>query len=579
MAETKRDEYVNEKRCEIAAAAGRIGLWDLDLETDGIYFSPQWKTLLGYEETEIGGKADDWFRLVHPSEIQNLKAVLDSHLQGFTDSFEIEYRILNKNKEYKWVLCRGIALRDKGNRPYRILGSQISIDRFKQTETRLIENALHDPITSLPNQLLFMEYLQRAKNIIKRFEERQFAVFSLGIDQVGKIEEKWGPDAGNQFLCEIASRLKSMLRPNDVLARIGGDIFAILVEDIQDFSHSVRIAERIKQVISLPLTLKGEGISCRASIGIVISSSKYSQAEEFLQNAKTARLRAAELGGDRYEIFDQKIRSQVLAPVQLEAALRGAIDRNEFTIYYQPIVSMKTGTIVACEAFLRWHHPELGFVPAAEFIKVAEDSGLIIFLGNRVLKNACDQVKAWHMAGLPRIRVAVNISPFQLKQRNLQALVTEVLKESRLEPHYLQLELSEKAVMENAETHGAILQSLQDLGIGLALDDFGTGYSSMEYLERFPFSQLKIDLSFIRGIPQREDSRAIVGAIISLAHSLNLTVTAEGVENRQQLKFLAEKGCEEFQGALIAMPMANENMIEFLRKNVKINLDSLLDAK
>jgi EAL domain-containing protein (putative c-di-GMP-specific phosphodiesterase class I) len=285
------------------------------------------------------------------------------------------------------------------------------------------------------------------------------------------------------------------------------------------------------------------------------------------------------LGGDRYEIFDQKVRTQALAPVQLEAALRAAIERDEFTIYYQPIVSMKTGAIIACEAFLRWHHPEQGFVPAAEFIKVAEDSGLIIFLGNRVLKNACDQVKAWHMAGLPRIGVAVNISAFQFKQKNLQAIVTDVLKESRLEPQYLRLELSEKAVMENAETHTAILQSLKNLGVSLALDDFGTGYSSLEYLERFPFSQLKIDLSFIRGIPQREDSKAIAGAIIGLAHSLNLAVTAEGVENRHQLKFLSEKGCEEFQGALVAMPMPNENMIDFLGKNAKINLEPFLNAK
>ena len=579
MTETKQDEHSNEKRYEMAAAAGSIGLWDLDLDTNGIYFSPQWKTLLGYEEIEIGGRADDWFRLVHPSEIHNLKAILDSHLQGFTDSFEIEYRILHKSKGYEWVLCRGIALRDKGNRPYRILGSQISIDRFKQTEKQLIENALHDPVTGLPGRILFMDYLQRAQAIIKRYKEKHFAVFSLGIDQFNQIRESLGTIAGSQFLSEIASRLKSILRPSDVLARFDGDVFAVLVEDFQDISYSVRIAERIKQVISMPLTLNGQGIICRASIGIVISSSKHSQEGEFLQNAETARHRAAELGGDRYEIFDQKVRMQVLAAVQLEAALRGAIERDEFTIYYQPIVSMKTGMITCCEAFLRWHHPELGFVPAAEFIKVAEDSGLIIFLGNQVLKNACDQVKAWHMAGLPRIGVAVNISAFQFKQRNLQAIVTDILKESRLEPHYLRLELSEKAVMENAETHTAILQSLKDLGIGLALDDFGTGYSSLEYLERFPFDQLKIDLSIIRGIPQKSDSKAIASAIISLAHSLNLTVTAEGVENKQQLKFLAEKGCEELQGALIAMPMANENMIDFLRKNIKINLNSFMDAK
>jgi diguanylate cyclase (GGDEF)-like protein/PAS domain S-box-containing protein len=579
MAETKRDEYVDEKRCEMAAAAGNIGVWDLDLDTDGIYFSPQWKTLLGYEETEIGGKADDWFRLVHPSEIHNLKAVLDSHLQGFTDSFEIEYRILSKSKEYEWVLCRGIALRDKGNRPYRILGSQISIDRFKQTEKQLIENALHDPVTGLSGRVLFMDYLQRARTIINRYKERHFAVFSLGIGQFNQISKSLGAAAGNQFLCEIASRLKGILRPSDVLARFDGDVFAVLIEDFQDISYSVRIAERIKQVISMPLTLNGREIVCRASIGIVISSSKLSQTGEFLQNADTARRRAADLGGDRYEIFDQTVRMQVLAPVQLEAALRGAIERDEFTIYYQPIVSMKTGAITCCEAFLRWHHPELGFVPAAEFIKVAEDSGLIIFLGNRVLKNASDQVKAWHMAGLPHIGVSVNISAFQFKQKNLRAIVTDVLKESRLEPQYLRLELSEKAVMENAGANTAALQSLKDLGISLSLDDFGTGCSSLEYLERFPFDQLKIDLSIIRGIPQKADSKAITSAIISLAHSLNLTVTAEGVENSQQLKFLAEKGCEEFQGALIAMPMANENMIDFLRKNIKINLESLLDAK
>lgn len=576
MAETKSDNRMDEKRSEQAASAGDVGLWELDLGADRLYLSPPWKTMLGYGENDVGEKADDWFRLVHPSEIMNLKAVLDSHLQGFTDSFEIEYRILNKSGEYDWVFCRGKALPDKENRALRISGSQINVSRYKRTETQLIENALHDPITGLPSRILFMDYLQRARSIIKRYKERHFAVFSLGIDQFGQISESLGTAAANQFLCEIASRLKSMLRPSDVLARLDGDVFAVLVEDFQDINYSVRIAERINQVISMPLILSGQEIVCQAGIGIVVSDSEYAHAEEFLQNAETAMQWTRKKGRGCYEIYDKKVRALAQAQMKLEADLRGAIDRNEFSISYQPIVSMKTWTITACEAFLRWNHPDLGFIPAADFIKVVEESGLIIFLGNRVMKNACDQVKTWHMAGLPRIGVSVNISAFQFKQKNLQAIVTDILKKSRLEPQYLRLELSEKAVMENAEANLSILQSLKDLGIGLSLDDFGTGYSSMEYLERFPFNQLKIDLSIIRGIPQREDSKAIAAAIISLAHSLNLTVIAEGVENSQQLKFLAEKGCEEFQGALITMPLTNEDMIDFLGKNAKFNPQQLL---
>lgn len=576
MAETKTDNRTDEKRYELAASAGDVGLWDLDLGVDHIYLSPPWKTMLGYGENDVGEKPDDWFRLVHPSEILNLKAVLDSHLQGFTDSFEIEYRILNKRGEYDWVFCRGKSLRDKEKRAHRVLGSQVSVSRYKRTETQLIENALHDPVTGLPSRILFMDYLQRARAIIKRYKEKHFAVFSLGTDQFSQISESLGTAAGNQFLCEIASRLKSMLRPSDALARLDGDVFAILVEDFQDINYSVRIAERIKQVISMPLTLNGQEIFCRASIGIVVSDSEYIHTEEFLQNAETAMQWARQMGRDRYEIYDKTVRTQAQAQVKLEADLREAIERDEFTVHYQPIVSMKTWTITCCEAFLRWNHPTLGFVPAADFIKVAEESGLIIFLGNRVLKTACDQVKTWHMAGLPRVGVSVNIGAFQFKQKNLRTIVADVLKKSRLEPQYLRLELSEKAVMENAETNTSVLQSLNDLGIALSLDDFGTGYSSLEYLERFPFNQLKIDLSIIRGIPQREDSKAIAAAIISLAHSLNLTVIAEGVENNQQLKFLAEKGCEEFQGALISMPLTNENMIDFFGKNVKFNPQQFL---
>jgi len=548
-----------EERYALAILGGRDGLWDWNLQTNEIYFSPRWRSSLGYNPDEINTSAE-WFDLVHPDDIRNLKSVFDSHLKGFSEYFEMEYRIRRKNDAWAWVSCRGYALRGKDLTPYRIAGLQTDISTIREHQEKLIQSALYDVLTNLPNRSLFLDHLERVISISKRYPDRRFTIFSLETDQFRLIVDTLGQDLADKFIMEISSRLKSMLRPGDILARIENDNFMILIEDIREINYSIRIAERIKKVISLPFNLDESEISCKVSIGIVIHSPDYNHPEECVRDAQEALQQARDLGKDRFEIFGKAKHSQIMADIKLEAELRKALENNELTIYYQPIISVENFGITCFEAFVRWYHPKLGFVPAGEFIKIAEESGLLILMGNWILENSCRQIKTLHDNGFKNLSVAVNISPLQLRQKNLSNEILGALKKSGLPPQNLRLEFPEQSVMENAESNVQLLKSLKNLGLQLTMDDFGTGYSSLSYLKRFPFNQLKIDLTIIRDIPYSEEAVAVANAIIFLAHNLNMKVVAEGVEKKEQLTFLQQQGCDEFQGAIFSMPVDPEDI-------------------
>lgn len=555
-----------EERYALSLLGGKDGLWDWNLKTNEIYFSPRWKRMLGYEESEINSP-NEWFDLVHSDDSRNLKSVLDSHLKGFSEHFEMEYRIRKKNDSYAWVSCRGYALRDKDLKPYRIAGLQTDISKYREDQERLIQSALYDLLTGLPSRALFMDHLERVIKISKRYAERKFTIFCLETDQYKLIQDMLGEDIADKFVLEISSRLKSMLRPGDILARIEDDNFMILIEDIQDINYSIRIAERIKKVLSLPFTLEENEINCKVSIGIVIHTPEYNQPDECIRDVMEALQQARDLGKDRFEIFGKAKHSQIMANIKLEAELRKALENNELTIYYQPIISVKNFSVTSFEAFVRWYHPQLGFVPAGEFIKIAEESGLLILMGNWIMENACQQIKELHDLGFADLSVAVNLSPLQFRQKNMVHEIQKVLKKSKLEPQYLRLELPEQLVMENAETNVELLKELKNIGLQLTMDDFGTGYSSLSYLKRFPFNHLKIDLSIIRDIPFSEEAVAVANAIIFLAHNLNMKVVAEGVEKKEQMKFLQAQGCDEFQGAIFSMPVDPEDIQNVLNED------------
>jgi|GEM_PF-374383 len=424
----------------------------------------------------------------------------------------------------------------------------------KQAEAQLLRMAFHDPLTGLPNRVWLVDQLRRAITRAQHDAEAQIAVLVININRFKLVNESIGHGYGNQLLRAIAERLMSGLRQGDVLARLGSDEFVLVAMEINDERDANERATRLHEVLAASFMLDDHELFITVNIGIALSRLGYEQPEDVLRAADTALNRAKALGPGRHVIFDRAMHAQVLARVQLEADLRRAVEREQLHLVYQPIVSLASNTITAVEALIRWQHPTWGFVSPTEFIPIAEETGLIVPLGEWILHTACAQAAAWHRAGHRHLVVAVNLSGRQFKQLDLVSVVDQTLRDTKLSPAYLKLELTENVAMDDAVASSATFQQLRTLGVRIAIDDFGTGYSSLSYLKRFPIDTLKIDRSFIRDIPTDPNDAAIANAIIAMAHSLHLEVVAEGVETEEQLAFLRQHGCDAIQGYLISRP-------------------------
>lgn len=544
----------SEERYALAARGANDGLWDWNLATDKIYFSPRWKLMLGYQEYDIGDSPDEWFNRVHPDDLAALQTALNAHLKGASAHFEHEHRMLHKNGGYRWMLNRGLAVRDTADVAYRMSGSQTDITNRKQVEAKLLHDALHDSLTELPNRIFFVNKVREAIEKNKENKNYQFAVLFLDLDRFKIVNDSLGHMIGDELLMAVAARLLMNLSFSDVVARLGGDEFAVLLENIKTIDQAVETADRLQKQIALPLDVADQSICSTVSIGITHSAIGYDHPEECLRDADTAMYQAKANGRDRYELFRPDMHNNAMSLWKLDGDLRRAVEGREFEVYYQPIVSLRSGKIAGAEALLRWQHPRRGLLEPVDFIPLAEETGLIVPMGEWALRQVCRNNKRWREAGYASLSMAVNISARQFQHQNLPVLIKDALTQTGLSADALVIEITESIATKNLNSSEQTLKALRDFGIKISIDDFGIG-SALDCLKKLPLDHLKIDQSFVRDIISDADNAAITRAIIDLAHSLNLLVIAEGVETEAQLAFLKEHQCDQIQGYIFSQPM------------------------
>ena len=558
----------SQDRYALAASGSNDGLWDWDLQTDDIYFSPRWKSMLGFEDDEMEGSLQEWFHRVHPDDIHKLRKDISEHLNGVTPHFENEHRLRNKRGDYLWVLSRGLAVRNTDGASIRMAGSLTDISNRKKTEQQLIQNAFYDSLTGLPNRALFMDRLNMAFVHSRRNPDHLFAILFLDLDRFKNINDSFGHVTGDELLVLVAKRLRAHIRPDDTIARFGGDEFVVLLGGIKKESDATVIAERINGILMEPFQLLHHDLYVGITIGIAISNPDYQQPEEILRDADTAMYHAKLQGKSCYLVFDKSMHINAVDRLELEIDLRHAIEKREFVLYYQPIISLQSRRIIGFEALVRWNHPQRGFLLPMEFIPLAEETGLIIPLSLWILREACAQMVSWqrqssHGEGLI---ISVNISAVHFRNAGFVDQITKILNETSLNPGHLALEITETVMMDNTDHIVSVLTRLQDLGVEIHVDDFGTGYSSLSYLQRLPISTLKIDQSFIGRLTGVGKDIEIVQSIIKMAHNMQLDVIAEGVEKLENLHTLESLNCEFAQGYFFSHPLNRDDAELFMVK-------------
>lgn len=553
----ERDKQVRKSQKWLSTVLDSIGdgVITTDLDSQITSLNAAAESILGWTLQQAQGKKlIEVFKLIDEASRQPISSSIESTLNS-GESFHLSKNTLLVNKDGREIPIENTITPIEDNQ--NCLGLVIvfrDVSEQKIFAQKLHRQAYYDSLTHLANRVWFGERLTDAVERVKRNPDYLFGVLLLDLDRFKVVNDSLGHLTGDRLLAAVASRLVTSVRPNDTVARLGGDEFAILLESLQGESEALKVACRIHQQLNIPFNIEGREIFTGTSIGIVLSSIGYQRNEEIMRDADMAMYRAKAKGRNCYEIFDPITRNKILAASQLESELRGAIERNELTIYYQPIVSLVTQNIVGFEALVRWHHPQRGSVSPAEFIPIAEESGLIFSIDWWVLEQACYQMKAWQTSQQVSLTasISVNLSSKLFLQSDLIARIKEIIKVTGLPPHNLRLEITETVMMIDPDLAATFLVELREFGINVSLDDFGTGYSSLSYLHRFPVSLIKIDRSFISKIDCESESLEIVRAIVDLGKNLGLDVVAEGIETLNQLSLLQNLECQYGQGFLFS---------------------------
>ena len=516
--------------------------------------------LLGYSEQEL--RATSFQRLTHPDDLRHVQSYIQRVIEGYIQSHEQEKRYVHEQGHTVWVQWHCSLLKDSESGAKRLFFQVQDITDRKLAEEKLTQ----DTLTGLPNRARFYDLLKLRVARKPASKEKQCAVLMLDVDRFKLVNDSLGSASADQLLIQIAQRVKTCMRQNDILARVGGDEFAVLLDDVSGEDEASSVATRIQQALAISFNLLGQEVYTTLSIGIALGSNYADDVSDMLRDAETAMHSAKARGKARYEVFGHDMHGELMTRLKMETDLRRACERDELFVDYQPIVSLQNRTLIGFEALVRWHHPEFGLVPPKDFIPVAEETGLILSIGQTVLRSACRQAREWQemYPTSPPLFVSVNLSVKQFNEPGLVENIAELLEESHLPPRSLKLEITESVFSDNIEAAVKLLTQLRNLGVQLSIDDFGTGYSSLSYLQRFPIDTLKIDRSFVTQMMENEENLAIVRTIVALAQNLGMDVVAEGVETEDQLRLLRKLECENGQGYLFSTPLGKRQLDQFI---------------
>jgi diguanylate cyclase (GGDEF)-like protein/PAS domain S-box-containing protein len=555
---------ISEERWKFALEGAGDGVWDWNLQSDEVFRSARWHQIFGYDPADVPNTATDGRKLIHPDDLQQAIDKTEAYLNGMTDSYVSEFRIRCKDGSWKWVLGRGMLVsRTKDGKPLRMIGTHTDISAHKHSEAQIFRLAHYDQVTKLPNRILFLDRLEQDIKNAKRNHQIVTLLF-LDLDHFKEVNDTLGHDIGDSLLKEAAQRLSDCVRDTDTVARLGGDEFTIILNNLDQQNNAEIVAQKILESIAKPFQLGGESVYISTSIGISVYPEDGLEVDILLKNADQAMYAAKELGRNRYYYFKPSMQESALHRMRLTSDLRIALAEKQFRLYYQPILELATNRLHKAEALIRWQHPARGLVSPVEFIPVAEDSGLIIDIGDWVFREATAQVAKWRRSR-PDFQISVNKSPVQFRTGNRKTLPwTEHMASLGLAGDSIAVEITEGLLLDARDTVVQQLDVLRTSGFQISIDDFGTGYSSLAYLRKFRIDYVKIDRSFTANIAPGSSDMALCEAIIVMAHKLDMKVIAEGIETQEQLDLLIAADCDYGQGYLFSRPLPPDEFEKLL---------------
>jgi diguanylate cyclase (GGDEF)-like protein/PAS domain S-box-containing protein len=545
----------SEERFALAVAGANDGLWDWKMAANDMHLSARWKNILGFDDHELPSGVDSWWGRIHEDDFSGVRKAIDDHLAQLTGHLEVEHRLKHKDGSWRYVLVRGKAVFDEANRATRVAGSLTDVTNARA----------HDPLTRLPNRVLFLDRLQQAFHRSRREKDYGFSVLFIDLDRFKNVNDSLGHLAGDELLIDISARLHLCTRSVDTVARLGGDEFVLILDGTRTPDGATRVAERILEELGKPFRIQGRDVFSGASIGIAMSDERYTAPGELLRDADVAMYRAKKLGKGIWVLFDAEMHSRAIKVLSIESGIRKAIEEHDLEVYYQPVHELMSGALSGFEALVRWNHPQRGLVAPDEFLPVAEDSNLIVLVDLHVLKLACEQLKKWRAQHVHHeLSISVNASRRHFSRATFAGEVHRILFAAQLPANALRLEVTESITLDVTATVRQQFNLLSSLGVSLVVDDFGVGYSSFSLLQESVFTGIKIDRSFVKSMTQSSRGLELVRSILHMSQALGLQTTAEGIESQDELDLLRALNCNFAQGFFLRRPQNAENITQWL---------------